>query len=149
MICPLTLELSAYARDAMAKAVYGRTFTWLVNKINSSLVNKVGSCILCALCSLTWPCFITNTFEEFVRIERKLLVGRDTVFSRLHFQSLAHSRLTKMHWQMILSVCPQVWDAQHLKCTQNLFILTVIYFNVYKKKKRQLLWTHPKGIFPF
>ncbi|KAF4011648.1 hypothetical protein G4228_003805 [Cervus hanglu yarkandensis] len=40
VICPLTLELSAYARDAMAKAVYGRTFTWLVNKINSSLVNK-------------------------------------------------------------------------------------------------------------
>lgn len=40
-MCPLTLELSVYARDAMAKAVYGRTFTWLVNKINSSLVNKV------------------------------------------------------------------------------------------------------------
>ncbi|XP_030879268.1 unconventional myosin-Ih-like, partial [Leptonychotes weddellii] len=40
VICPLTLELSVYARDAMAKAVYGRTFTWLVNKINSSLVNK-------------------------------------------------------------------------------------------------------------
>ncbi|KAI4568908.1 hypothetical protein MJG53_014526 [Ovis ammon polii x Ovis aries] len=40
VICPLTLDLSAYARDAMAKAVYGRTFTWLVNKINSSLVNK-------------------------------------------------------------------------------------------------------------
>lgn len=42
VICPLTLELSVYARDAMAKAVYGRTFTWLVNKINSSLVNQVG-----------------------------------------------------------------------------------------------------------
>ncbi|XP_023576706.1 unconventional myosin-Ih [Octodon degus] len=40
VICPLTLELSVYARDAMAKAIYGRTFTWLVNKINSSLVNK-------------------------------------------------------------------------------------------------------------
>ncbi|ELK31456.1 Myosin-Ih [Myotis davidii] len=40
VICPLTLENSVYARDAMAKAVYGRTFTWLVNKINSSLVNK-------------------------------------------------------------------------------------------------------------
>uniref|UniRef100_G1PDR4 Myosin IH n=1 Tax=Myotis lucifugus TaxID=59463 RepID=G1PDR4_MYOLU len=41
VICPLTLENSVYARDAMAKAVYGRTFTWLVNKINSSLVNKI------------------------------------------------------------------------------------------------------------
>uniref|UniRef100_A0A8C8WTL9 Myosin IH n=1 Tax=Panthera leo TaxID=9689 RepID=A0A8C8WTL9_PANLE len=40
VICPLTLELSVYARDAMAKSIYGRTFTWLVNKINSSLVNK-------------------------------------------------------------------------------------------------------------
>uniref|UniRef100_A0A8D1HEQ4 Unconventional myosin-Ih n=1 Tax=Sus scrofa TaxID=9823 RepID=A0A8D1HEQ4_PIG len=58
VICPLTPELSAYARDAMAKAVYGRTFTWLVNKINSSLVNKVGLPV--------WRCLaLTNIFEQF------------------------------------------------------------------------------------
>lgn len=41
MISPLSFEQAVSARDALAKAVYGRTFTWLVEKINQSLAPKV------------------------------------------------------------------------------------------------------------
>uniref|UniRef100_A0A672Z7M8 Myosin Ic, paralog b n=1 Tax=Sphaeramia orbicularis TaxID=375764 RepID=A0A672Z7M8_9TELE len=34
LMSPLNLEQASSARDALSKAVYGRTFTWLVNKIN-------------------------------------------------------------------------------------------------------------------
>uniref|UniRef100_H3DQM7 Myosin motor domain-containing protein n=1 Tax=Tetraodon nigroviridis TaxID=99883 RepID=H3DQM7_TETNG len=37
LMSPLNLEQASSARDALSKAVYGRTFTWLVNKINTSL----------------------------------------------------------------------------------------------------------------
>ncbi|XP_049597876.1 unconventional myosin-Ic isoform X2 [Syngnathus scovelli] len=40
MIIPLNFEQAMSARDALAKAVYGRAFTWLVEKINRSLALK-------------------------------------------------------------------------------------------------------------
>ncbi|XP_051691830.2 unconventional myosin-Ih isoform X1 [Oryctolagus cuniculus] len=67
VICPLSPELSVYARDAMAKAVYGRTFTWLVSKINSSLVNKdfTRKTVIGLLDIYGFEVFDKNGFEQF------------------------------------------------------------------------------------
>ncbi|XP_040194329.1 unconventional myosin-Ic isoform X3 [Rana temporaria] len=69
---PLNLEQAAYARDALAKAIYGRTFSWLVSKINKSLaykgtdMHKLGSASVIGLLDIYgFEVFQHNSFEQF------------------------------------------------------------------------------------
>uniref|UniRef100_A0A8C8MH16 Myosin IHa n=1 Tax=Oncorhynchus tshawytscha TaxID=74940 RepID=A0A8C8MH16_ONCTS len=64
---PMPLDHAIYARDALAKAIYGRTFTWLVNKINDSMENKDSSCktVIGLLDIYGFEVFYVNSFEQF------------------------------------------------------------------------------------
>jgi myosin-1 len=48
VLSPFTIDHAVYAKDALAKAIYGRTFTWLVNKLNESLANKASVPLQCS-----------------------------------------------------------------------------------------------------
>uniref|UniRef100_A0A4W6FL93 Myosin Ic, paralog a n=1 Tax=Lates calcarifer TaxID=8187 RepID=A0A4W6FL93_LATCA len=72
MISPLNFEQAISARDALAKAVYGRTFTWLVEKINQSLALKdeiyhsnKGSSVIGLLDIYGFEVLQHNSFEQF------------------------------------------------------------------------------------
>ncbi|RVE63662.1 hypothetical protein OJAV_G00138660 [Oryzias javanicus] len=72
MISPLNYEQAVSARDALAKAVYGRTFTWLVEKINQSLALKdelyhstKGSSVIGLLDIYGFEVLQHNSFEQF------------------------------------------------------------------------------------
>lgn len=65
---PLTSEQAIYARDALAKAVYDRMFTWLVQRINTSLVSQSyrGKKTLMGILDIYgFEIFEVNSFEQF------------------------------------------------------------------------------------
>uniref|UniRef100_A0A8C2ZUS5 Myosin Ic, paralog b n=1 Tax=Cyclopterus lumpus TaxID=8103 RepID=A0A8C2ZUS5_CYCLU len=69
LMSPLNLEQASSARDALSKAVYGRTFTWLVNKINTSLTYTDDSSkhysVIGLLDIYGFEVFQHNSFEQF------------------------------------------------------------------------------------
>uniref|UniRef100_A0AAX7U5K4 Myosin IHb n=1 Tax=Astatotilapia calliptera TaxID=8154 RepID=A0AAX7U5K4_ASTCA len=68
---PFSVDHAVYARDALAKAIYGRTFSWLVNKINESLANMVSNkdssrkTVIGLLDIYGFEVFSVNSFEQF------------------------------------------------------------------------------------
>ncbi|XP_051512674.1 unconventional myosin-Ih-like [Myxocyprinus asiaticus] len=67
VLSPFTIDHAVYARDALAKAIYSRTFTWLVNRINKSLENKDSSrkTVIGLLDIYGFEVFSVNSFEQF------------------------------------------------------------------------------------
>uniref|UniRef100_A0AAQ4S826 Myosin Ic, paralog b n=1 Tax=Gasterosteus aculeatus aculeatus TaxID=481459 RepID=A0AAQ4S826_GASAC len=72
MITPLNFEQAMSARDALAKAVYGRTFTWLVEKINQSVAlqeeiyhSGKGCSVIGLLDIYGFEVLQHNSFEQF------------------------------------------------------------------------------------
>ncbi|KAG7244038.1 hypothetical protein INR49_006199 [Caranx melampygus] len=67
VLSPFTIDHAIYARDALAKAIYGHTFTWLVNRINASMENKDSSrkTVVGLLDIYGFEVFYVNSFEQF------------------------------------------------------------------------------------
>uniref|UniRef100_A0A1L8EGC1 Putative myosin class ii heavy chain n=2 Tax=Haematobia irritans TaxID=7368 RepID=A0A1L8EGC1_HAEIR len=66
---PLNQEMAIYARDALAKAVYDRLFSWLVKRLNVSLqakdVRTARNNVMGILDIYGFEIFKTNSFEQF------------------------------------------------------------------------------------
>ncbi|XP_068166491.1 unconventional myosin-Ih [Antennarius striatus] len=67
VLSPFMTDHAVYARDALAKAIYGQTFTWLVNRINESMENKDPSLktVIGLLDIYGFEVFYVNSFEQF------------------------------------------------------------------------------------
>ncbi|KAG2470339.1 MYO1H protein, partial [Polypterus senegalus] len=67
VLSPLDVDQAYYAKDALAKAIYGRTFTWLVKKINESLENQDATrkTVIGLLDIYGFEVFSINSFEQF------------------------------------------------------------------------------------
>ncbi|XP_055080387.1 unconventional myosin-Ih isoform X2 [Periophthalmus magnuspinnatus] len=67
ILSPFTIDHAIYARDALAKAIYGLTFTWLVNRINESMENTDPSrkTVIGLLDIYGFEVFYVNSFEQF------------------------------------------------------------------------------------
>ncbi|KAK2710802.1 hypothetical protein QYM36_012099, partial [Artemia franciscana] len=64
---PLTRDEALYARDALAKAIYGRLFDWLVRKLNESLTKAENqkTLVVGILDIYGFEIFEKNSFEQF------------------------------------------------------------------------------------
>lgn len=64
---PLSRDMAIYARDALAKAVYERMFTWLVKRLNTSLQPKEDQRkeVMGILDIYGFEIFERNSFEQF------------------------------------------------------------------------------------
>ncbi|XP_058826793.1 unconventional myosin IC [Topomyia yanbarensis] len=65
---PLNRDMAIYARDALAKAVYERLFTWLVSRINTSLHSEFivkKNSVMGILDIYGFEIFKKNSFEQF------------------------------------------------------------------------------------
>ncbi|XP_018412721.1 PREDICTED: unconventional myosin-Ib isoform X3 [Nanorana parkeri] len=64
----LNVSQAYYARDALAKNMYSRLFSWLVNRINESIKaqNKVRKKVMGVLDIYGFEIFEENSFEQFI-----------------------------------------------------------------------------------
>ena len=65
-IVPNSKERAEYARDAMAKCIYGRMFEWIVRRINSAITSKItkSTSFIGILDIFGFEVFVTNSFEQ-------------------------------------------------------------------------------------
>ncbi|RKO94560.1 myosin VIIA, isoform CRA_d, partial [Blyttiomyces helicus] len=64
-VTPLTRAQVEYSRDAMAKALYGRMFTWIVSYINETTTSKSELPFVGVLDIFGFEDFAINSFEQF------------------------------------------------------------------------------------
>lgn len=65
VISPLGTELSLSARDALAKAIYDRLFSWLVGRLNASMHSSKCRNVIGILDIYGFEVFRINSFEQF------------------------------------------------------------------------------------